>query len=474
MPFSEKELAALEVLLGRNTGYKHDASGTPNAQYFHGTQGILSMPGLDPKVFTTIVGLEPGLYNLLPKYPSVFDTPYYETLTGVQADVGDEPSAVCNDCKKSGLLKGCTLTTQFGRICRNTREVSLERVGQRVNRSDPMDLVLQNILSNDSMAPSGTPPNLSLTSELTKVLLEFGVSVDRELKQMLFQGNVANAVGTGYIPFNGMDLLITTGHTDAISSTSCPSLDSDIKSFNYQLITDTTPADIVEVMSAMYHFVKRLAETTGLMPVEWVWVMRPTLFHELSQIWPCRYSTYGCNVIDTTTGRVNVDAMQMVAERDKYRSAQYLPIEGKNMPVILDVGIDEQTNGDNANINPGEMASDIYLVPLKVMGGIPVTYMEYFQFSNPQFDEMNSFMGANARTTDNGMWLWTSARTYGCTLMQGVIRPRLILRTPQIAGRITDVRYNPLQHERTPFPGDDTYFVNGGDTYESNWPLGRQ
>lgn len=461
--------------LKEGSGLKHDATGTPNAQYFHGTGGILTLPGLDPKVFSTIVGLEQGIMSLLPFLPTVFDTPYFETLTGVQADSGSEPSDTCSGCVQPGLLKGCTLTQALGRLCRSTREISMERLGQRVNRSDPMDLRLMNLLKIDQLSPDGVPPNLNLQNEMTKVLLELGVSVERMIGQMIWTGNVANAVGTGYVPFNGFDLQIVTGHVDAVSSTSCPSLDSDIKNFNYQLITTTTPADIINVISAMYHYVKRLAETTGMMPVKWVLAMRPTLFHELTQIWPCRYATFGCNVIDTVTGRVNVDAMAMVRERDRLRQQRVLPIEGEEIQVITDVGIDEETNGDNANINPGEMASDIYLIPLTVLGGTPVSYMEYFQFSNPQLSEAQGWFHApDTWVTNNGAWFWTNARTYGCIKAQGTIRPRLIFRTPQLAGRITNVRYNPLQHERTPFPGDDTYFVDGGDTSDSYWPFGRQ
>jgi len=475
----EERLAdALSEILGRKqVGYKHDASGTPNAQYFHGSGGILTMPGLDPKVFSTIVGIEPGILGVLPKNPSVFDTPYYETLTGVQDDSGSEPSTICADCVQPGLLKGCTLSSAFGRICRETREIQLERIGQLVNRSDPMDLILQNLLGIDSMAPAGVPPNRSLQLELTKLLLEYGTSVSRVISQMVWNGNVANNVGTGYVPFNGFDLLITTGHTDAVSQTSCPSLDSDLKDFNYQLITSTNPADIVQVISAMYHYVKRLAETTGMMPVDWVLAMRPTLFHELSQMWPCRYSTFGCNATTAANATINITGTEMVRERDRLRQMRVLPIEGVEIPVITDVGITEETNGDNANIPAGQMASDIYMIPLRV-GAAPVTYMEFFQFNNPQMGPTLDWFHTGGQsggvwTTDNGMWFWSNARTASCLKARGTIRPRLILRTPQLAGRIQNIRYNPLQHERTPFPGDDTYFVDGGDTSESNWPLGR-
>jgi hypothetical protein len=39
--------------------------------------------------------------------------------------------------------------------------------------------------------------------------------------------------------------------------------------------------------------------------------------------------------------------------------------------------------------------------------------------------------------------------------------PRLILRTPQLAGRLQNVVYVPLQHADDPLPSQD-YHVNGG------------
>jgi len=476
--FEKLGLAMLDaVKASEHVGYKHDASGTPNAQYYHGLNGILSFPGLDPKVFSTIVQTEEGILNVLPVMPSLDTHPYYETITGIRADEGTEPTTECADCVQPGLMKGCTQTAPFGRYCRDTREVLLERVGQRLNRADPMDHQLMNLLQLQPWTPEGSM-NMGnvLKMEWAKVMLEYGVSMNRLMAEQVYQGNVANASGTGYVPFNGFDLLITTGYTDTVSGTSCPSLDSDLKNFNYQLISDTSPADIVDVMSAMYHYVKRLAETTGMMPVQWVLAMRPTLFHELSQLWPCRYSTYGCGVTNTTTNQVQVSGMDMVKERDRLRARKVLPIEGVEIPVITDVGILEETNGDTANCDPGQMASDIYLIPIKVMGATPVTYMEYFQFMNNQIAAAQAGLHVGGTyggtwVTNNGAYFWSNARTASCVKAKGVTRPRLVMRTPWLAGRIQNVKYEPLQHERTPFPRDDEYFVNGGDYIQDDWPL---
>ncbi len=459
----------------KETGYKHDASGTPNAGYFHGNAGILSLPGLDPKIFSTIVGIEQGILGELNFIPSLATEPYFETLTGVQDDAGDRASTVCAECEKPGLLKGCTLTAPLGRYCRQTRELSVERLGEIVNRAEPLDLVLQNFLQppESPLQPAGIPSaSLALNREMVKQFIEFGVSISREMAQQVWVGNPTFNVGTGYAEFNGFDRLITTGHTDILTGTSCPSLDSDLKDMNYQLISATSPADIVQVMAAMVHYVKRNAETMGFMPVTWVFAMRPTLFHELSQLWPCRYSTFGCSVTNAATNQVQISGTEMVQERDRLRRLRVLPIEGVEIPVITDVGIEEETNGDNANIPAGQMASDIYLIPVRVQGGNTVTYMEYFKHDNPNAVEaLQALHNTGVWFSNNGAWLWSNSRTLTCIKAQGTIRPRLILRTPQLAGRIQNVRYNPLQHERTPFPGDDTYFVDGGDTTETSWPI---
>lgn len=45
----------------------------------------------------------------------------------------------------------------------------------------------------------------------------------------------------------------------------------------------------------------------------------------------------------------------------------------------------------------------------------------------------------------------------------GWTQPRLILETPYLAARLTNVAYQPLMHERDAFT-DGAYFVDGGRT----------
>ncbi|KKL87036.1 hypothetical protein LCGC14_1938710, partial [marine sediment metagenome] len=51
-----------------------------------------------------------------------------------------------------------------------------------------------------------------------------------------------------------------------------------------------------------------------------------------------------------------------------------------------------------------------------------------------------------------------------CFKFQGKIEPRVVLRTPQLAGRLENIMYEPLQHLREPFQSSP-YFAKGGDEY---------
>lgn len=472
---------------GLSLGYKHDATGTPTTTYAHGPGGLFSYPGVDPQVFSAMLGIEGGLVGALPKFPSVYTNPLFTTITGVQADVGSEPEDVCDPAVEAGLTKACTLTSVFGRYRRKTREVYANRLGQYRDYADPPNLRLMNaypgIAGGDPlMNPALTQPLNSavLELEMAKILFEFGVSVNRFLSRQFFTGNPANnTAGEGYKELTGLDLLISTGKVDAITGQLCPALDSDIKDFNFQNLSTFGASDIVQVLTYMYRYVKNIARRSGLMPVRWAWVMREEAFYELTAVWPISYLTSAGtmgSVRDTDWQRGNINLTDAADQRDRMRRETYLLIDGELVQVLLDDGITELTNVTDGNVPAGCFASDIYLLPLTVLGGTPVTYIEYFQHDNASISQLLSLLNMQGQvwTTNNGAWIWNNARTDLCITMTGKVEPRLILRTPQLAGRLQNVVYCPLQHTRQPFP-DDPYFFNGGVTsrtgpsYYSEW-----
>ncbi len=294
-----------------------------------------------------------------------------------------------------------------------------------------------------------------------------GISFQNQLTEQLYRGNPANnSAGGGFKEFPGLDILIGTNKVDAITNTECPSLDSDIKDFNYGLVDDLAAnADIVETVAYMYRFLRHNADRMNLNPVNWVITMRQELWYELTAIWPCAYITYRCGFRPgDAAARANVDTAEMVRMRDSMRAGMYLLIDGVQVPVVTDDGIVEENDGDNVNIAAGEFASDIYFIPLTVAGGFAATHMEYLDYTQGPIQAVQDGRLGAWFWTDGGRYLWhTKPPLNWCVQWLSKIEPRVILRTPQLAGRIQNVRYCPLQHPRDPVP-DDPYFVDGGET----------
>ncbi len=457
-------------------GVKHDASGTPLAAgYAHGPGGILSFPGTDPDVFQTVVG-NMGILGSLPTKSSLYTNPTYSIITGVQGDTGDEKNTVCEDAPVAGLKKVCIVTSVFGRYERATQELELNRLGQRVDRADPMDLRLvgspihqSGVFASGAHSPA-TPGDM-LTNEVVQKLWERNISMHRLLSRQLWLGNpVNNSGGGGYKEMTGFDQLINTGHVDAETGTSCPSVDSDIKNFNYGNIGVAGQGDaLIDALSNMYRFVRSLALRTGVMPVRWVFVMRDAAFWEITKVWPCSYLSYRCQL--PANAELIVDGAEQVRMRDEMRAGNYLLIDGERIDVILDDGINEDTPATNANVTEGCFASDIYLVPMSVVGGRAVTFLEYFDYTNPS---ISSALGNLVLARVEGAFLTWVRQTNQCVVWQTKVEPRLVMRTPWLAGRLQNVQYCTPQHPRDPFP-TDPYFVDGGRTsrpgpsYYSAW-----
>jgi len=218
----------------------------------------------------------------------------------------------------------------------------------------------------------------------------------------------------------------------------------------------------------MMWYLNDIADNTGLSPVEWIIVMRPGLWHELSACWPCQYNTFRCStwVHDGSSNVAMVDGSDMTAIRDAMRQGMYIDIEGRRYRVVTDTGINELDPADNANILPGQYASSIYAVPLTIQGGFPVTYMEYLDYRMAQAD-VNLLRGMETFWwTDQGFYSWALEQIKWCYKLALKVEPRVVLRAPHLAGRIDAVRYAPLQHERDSDPSS-SYFRDGGVSLRS-------
>lgn len=449
----------LEMLTALQT---KGVTGTPNAQYPHGAGGLFSQAGIDDVVINASL-VPRGLESELPVFPTVYTDPITAYITGFESDGSSEPSGVCENCP-GGVVETCHQVATFGRICRESQEIEINRVFQMLNRGETTPLrVLGSVLGPGAFVPDSTDTEgwVNLVTQTAMTIV--GVEFQRSIIPMVWTGNPANnTAGGGYKEFPGLDIQISTGKVDAVTGVACGALDSDVKDFNYNIVDAANP-DIVEYVSMMEFYLRHIADRTGMSPVEWVLVGRPELFFELSAIWPCRYLTHRCTVIDTAHIDTvpQVDSADAIAMRDAMRNGNYLTVNGRNIRFIQDDGIYEENSTTSAELAAGEFASDLYFVPLTARG-MPVTYMEHLDYrkANPDIAMLNNMQ--NFWSTDQGRFMWNLQQQAWCYVVMGKVEPRVILKTPQIAGRIQNIKYSPLQHLRSPFD-DSPYFAKGGN-----------
>lgn len=458
--------------------FKHDTSGTPGNVYSHGPGGNLTWPGVDPALFNATMGAQ-SLLSQLPAVPSVYTNPTYFTITGVQGDTGSEMSGVCDNAPTAGLMKSCLVTSVFGRYERATPLIDVGRLGARNDRADPLDLRLVNSPMSSNLpfglgGGIGDPPGDVLTNEVSRKFWERNVSFHRLLSKQLWRGNPAtgNAAGGGYKEMTGLQLLVNTGYVDADAGVACPAMDSYVRAFNYGRIDLATgAANLIATLTDMIYQLESRADRAGVSPVRFVLAMRPQLFYQITAIWPCSYLTTNCLTSSAGTP-LNMDAQDVVRFRDEMRAGKYLLVDGKRYDVILDDGIIEYDgNSSGGNFPRGCFATDIYVLPMSMIGGQSTLYLEYFQYTNPSASDA---LGNMILGRAEGAFLTWPRQTNMCVQWQSRIEPRLVLRTPWLAGRISNVVYCPIQHERETFP-EEPYFANGGRTsrtgpsYHSLW-----
>ena len=468
----ERDLVQLLAQLSDalEAGKAQKAIGTPTTNLPYGPGGIFGLCGSDQQVISAMM-TPTGLDQRLPVKASVYVQELYPYFTGIRADGDDEPETGCENCP-GGKMKSCYQTSTIGRICRESQTLEINDLFVRTNRGQFDDLVFQGRLLGESNFQAVSDQTSIIQTATESQMATVGVLHQRVLSQMLWQGNPANNVGTGYMEFPGLDMLIGTGKVDAKTGIACPALDSDVKNFNYNDVAGIA-VDLVNYLSWIEFFCRNNATKMGLMPVEWVWAMRPELWQELSAMWPCRYLTDRCGTAAGANPMViNDDAN--VRMRDAMREGMFLWVNGRRYGVVVDDGIFENNSTNNANLAMGEFASDIYYVPISYLGGRPATYWEHLDYREAAPDSAFTRGKATWWWSDDGRWMWVLEQVSYCYILRAKVEPRVVLRTPHLAGRLQNVKYSPLQHLRD-VDEASSYHVDGGqyartaDEYYSEW-----
>lgn len=429
------------------------------AQLLTQPSGLFTVPGMEPELFSTHIR-PMGLGSVLPAFPNNVDDPRYGFITGFSDDIGSEPVNPCDDAP-TGYMKGGTLTAAFGRVQRGTDTIEIDQLLHQQRGASTNLRVMGEMLNNGDMS-LGNGRDATATV-IDAQMVGAGVRMERKLATMLWSGSTANnTAGGGYKEFPGLDNQVATGQIDAETGVALPSADSLIYNFNYNAV-DGTGLDTVEYLSMMEFYLRDVARRTGLLPVTWAVVMRPELWFELSSLWPCRYLTNRCSASDGTSPMVINDNVN-VQMRDSMRNGSYIDINGNRYPVITDDGIFEHTNANNGNVAAGHYASSVYFIPLRAIGNFPVTYFEHINYNN--INAQLSSLGAGARNTPfwvhpGGRFLWVYKANGLCFNLQVKTEPRVVLRTPHLAGKIQNIVYSPMTHLRAAQP-TSPYWVNGG------------
>lgn len=393
-------------------------------------------------------------------------------ITGMDELSTTERTTPCGDCI-SGETEACIQAFPLGLVCRETKEMKPSRIISRLNRGDIDMNLLNDVLGGQDASPwqDRTISSMNLNDILQVVtawalLYELPPLFMQALGPMVWTGNPANNIDDGYKEFRGLNLLINTGHRHVLENVTCPALDSDVKNFAYaDMATGTTGGySWYQHMEMAAYYIEHNARRQRLDPVEWVVVMRPEQWQIASGLVPIQaIQAAVMNASVATSFQVNMDGATLLRERDRFRESRMMPLNGRLYRVITDDGIFEHNEDNNANLDPGEYAADMYIVPVLYMGNRPAIWIDYkdFRFLAPEIAATDDLIGGFYRASADGRFSYTWVKNGPCFKIQAEIEPRIVLRTPQLAARIQNIKYVPMQHLRSP-DFDSPYRFKGG------------
>lgn len=420
---------------------KHDVTQTsPNMQVPHGIAfdqnigGLFTRPGADPDMFSTIV-VPTGARLLAELFlrTTVELNPEFDMLTGVKALEGSPAANGCSPAPKSGDAKLGTFRSAFGEAYIETEQGQLNKMGGRVNLADT-DRRLVNLAGmGNPLMPEPLQMAQNINTPLGLSYMKMYVTILREFMRVLFTGNYGSPSGIFTKEFNGFDNLIIENPIDVMGNT-IAAASAKIVNWNNVAASGLNGAyNLVDYIAGLMHYVERLSDDTEL-PMQGVIAMDPDLFWVITQFWPCSYLTNQCAVTDGNGQRVIVTGGEQTTMRDQMRTGSFLWVNGKQVAVVQSSAIPKTAFGSG-------FSSEILFIPMYALGR-KVTYLEGFDQFNTSIQQfVNLAPGTRYRTFNGGFYAMTDLQTRFCIEHMLGFQPRLIMRTPQFAWRITNVNF---------------------------------
>jgi len=422
--------------------------------------------GIEPEVISAMMHWR-GIGEIIPREATRFIEMFLPFITGVDPTSSTEPSNECDNCI-SGESEACIQHFPTGKVCRETKAMDIHKLVERLNRGDIDLRLLNDQLGNEAPWHPGSLPNtqadLMQIATAWALLYELPPLFMQALAPMVYTGNPVNNNGNAYREFRGLQLLVNTGFVDAFANVTCPALDSDLKNFNYGDVQTVTTPSFYEVLEMAHYYVRNNARGQRLDPVEWVVSMRPELWQIFSSLIPYQsiLATMMTN-IPPNRYSVDIDGMALTQERDRIRAGHRISLNGQAILVVEDDGIPEQNNANNASLDPGEFSSDVYVLPRTFLSNRPAMRIDYkdYRFLSGEIAATDDLIEGFYKWSPDGRFAWSLVRDGPCFKIRATIEPRIVLKTPQLAARIQNVKYVPMQHLASPDP-DSPYRFKGG------------
>ena len=418
---------------------KDDATGVVDgSQKLHGPNGLFNDASRERNVVNA-VPQHMGL--LLPAFPTNQTDPIYSALTGYTEVQGSEPTTKCEPGPTPGTISIGNMMFTLGYKAFSSETINPDELILRKDRGDTDDMMLLgNMWSQSALveSPGTAASNADILNKAFALQMNgIGRGFSRWIARTKWAGDPTGATA-GYAEFKGFDLLIATGFVDPVTTNPVVELDSEVMDYGLEDVV-AGANDIYQYMSHMEHVLYTKAERAGLNPVTWTIAMAPQVWHEITRVWPTLAYTENSIVIPTGSTN-NVDGRSLYEERLRLLRAQQLIINGRIYNVAVDDGIVTDTT-----TAPGSLDSSIYFIPMTILGGqYPATYWEHLDYRLIGDEIRSPITGKLRFWTDDGQYKWSVDERLGCFTVHAHMQPRLVLRTPQLAGRIDDVRITPL------------------------------
>jgi hypothetical protein len=394
--------------------------------------------------------------------PSRYADEILEIMTGVSDGAGSNPSDFCGNPPTAGRIQTAQQIVRFGSFFIKTQLNVVPLAGEQRHRADVPREILNAGAGANPLIPDVLYRMTDTASPLANELFTVGIELERALERVLITGDItqaSSAAERGFMKeFNGLDLLIKTGYTDAVSGALVPAMDSAVLNFN-AAVTGTTAdgRNITEALVDMVYGLRERAVGVGMDTAQFAIVMRRELFRALADEFACDYATYRC-AGGGAGDPVTRDAFAVQQLRLEMARGQYLLVDGQPVPVIFSDGVPRDT------VSANTYQSDLYIVALS-WEGRPLLRLEYFDMNSSLVRDFAGFADADSiQTLNNGLHMVGVRSTGLCREYLIASRLRLIVETPFLCGRIDNVQHAYRAPSRDAYPGMSLY-AGGGATY---------